>query len=496
MNDDEVLRGVDVGTEKSLNGPRVTEMITKLVPNYDAFLAVVRCIRLWAKKRGLYSNKMGYLGGVNCNLLVAFVCQLYPRAAAARLLERFFSILKDWKWPTPIMLTPPYDAGLGLEVWDPAYGNNRYHTMPILTPAYPSMNSSMSVSRGTLEVMRAELALGHERVKQALERGSEGWEALFAEPNFVVAHSKYLAVEIFASGLPPHDYARQLQSWQGLVESRLRKLTDAPYLANLPLANIRLMPKKLPLLTVRDAQGGAGNCYLVGFDVDKERMQGNELHITAKVEAFKDEVNRTALWQGIVTEASVNKQLRLKFSTFASWKDLPDAALQGVGGRAAAKALRKQLVAQRAAAAIADPDAAQPTGAGAPSGAQAASTPAPTPSRDPRVAPADPRLRDPRLAAMRAVAADGPPALGGAEATAGSGGAAGGALGVGPAKRPAEGADAAPEGPAKMQRTTSLPEVLPGNLYGDHSPEAQLVGSGGPGALQGRGGKFKLTLAS
>ena len=69
----------------------------------------------------------------------------------------------------------------------------------------------------------------------------------------------------------------------------MRKLTDAPYLANLPLANIRLMPKKLPLLTARDAQGGAGNCYLVGFDVDKERMQGNELHITAKVEAFTRE---------------------------------------------------------------------------------------------------------------------------------------------------------------------------------------------------------------
>ena len=36
--------------------------------------------------------------------------------------------------------------------------------------------------------------------------------------------------------------------------------------------------------TAWDAQGGAGNCYLVGFDVDKERMQGNELHITAKVD--------------------------------------------------------------------------------------------------------------------------------------------------------------------------------------------------------------------
>ena len=108
VNFDDVLRGCDQGTEKSLNGPRVTEMLTKvcptglqprtsrpqtdssathtleprlgqLVPKYDSFLAVVRCIRLWAKKRGLYSNKMGFFGGINCNLLVCFVCQLYPQ---------------------------------------------------------------------------------------------------------------------------------------------------------------------------------------------------------------------------------------------------------------------------------------------------------------------------------------------------------------------------------------------------------------------------------
>ena len=30
VNYDEVLRGCDQGTEKSLNGPRVTEMITKV----------------------------------------------------------------------------------------------------------------------------------------------------------------------------------------------------------------------------------------------------------------------------------------------------------------------------------------------------------------------------------------------------------------------------------------------------------------------------------
>ena len=78
---DSVLSDIDEATEKSLNGPRVTDMIPRLackakdtdgrIIEHDAFpsnaegdntfLVVLRCVRLWAKKRGLYGNKMGYV---------------------------------------------------------------------------------------------------------------------------------------------------------------------------------------------------------------------------------------------------------------------------------------------------------------------------------------------------------------------------------------------------------------------------------------------------
>jgi poly(A) polymerase len=198
LNNNSILRGLDTGTQRSLNGPRVTNLIEHLVPNFAAFRQLLRCIRLWAKRRGIYSNKMGYLGGINCNLLCAFVCQLYPKAATSLLLERFFFILKDWRWPTPIMLTPVTDAGLAdadnrlYEVWDPR-GRGRYDQMPILTPAYPSMNSSMSVSTTSLAVMRDEMRIAHERVQQILADGADDWDPLY---------------------LLPHAQAAQLYSWQ------------------------------------------------------------------------------------------------------------------------------------------------------------------------------------------------------------------------------------------------------------------------------------------
>lgn len=241
LNNDTILQGLDTGTQRSLNGPRVTNLIEHLVPNFSAFRQLLRCIRLWAKRRGIYSNKMGYLGGINCNLLCAFICQLYPKAATSVLLERFFFILKDWRWPTPIMLTPPTDAGLTdadgrvYEVWDP-HGRGRYDQMPILTPAYPSMNSSMSVSATSLAVMREEMRIAHEKVVSILADGADNWDPLYQPSNFWVAHSKYLAVEIYVAGAPPEMHADLLRSWTGYSESQVQlPARPSPRRTTLPL---------------------------------------------------------------------------------------------------------------------------------------------------------------------------------------------------------------------------------------------------------------------
>ena len=63
------------------------------------------------------------------------------------------------------------------------------------------------------------MALAHETVKATLEQDGEGWGRLFAEPNFVVAHSKYLGIEIYVKGLEPHRHPRVLQSSRRQAES-------------------------------------------------------------------------------------------------------------------------------------------------------------------------------------------------------------------------------------------------------------------------------------
>lgn len=72
--DDSDLVGMDEAEMRSLNGSRVAQMLLGLVPNQDHFRVVLRAVKEWAIVHGLYSNVLGFLGGINCAILVASVC--------------------------------------------------------------------------------------------------------------------------------------------------------------------------------------------------------------------------------------------------------------------------------------------------------------------------------------------------------------------------------------------------------------------------------------
>ena len=325
--DDRILVGLDAASEKSLNGPRVTNMVPALIAKnaLQNFRVVLRCIRKWAKNRGIYGNKLGYLGGVNCNLLVALVCQLYPNASPSTLLQRFFFLYEGWQWPKPVQLNNIQEnpSGETRDTWVP----NQYQVMPIITPAYPAMNSTANVSENTLEVMKIEFKRGKKMMEIIISERGSNWERLFEPSDFFIRYQHYLCCHIIA---PDNDETSR--SWIGFVESRIRQFTTTKFLGSLPLK----LPIHLFPVVSKTTKSDNSVCYFIGFNIDTARTKLNKnLYLEDCINRYTDSLFDPD--RGFRN----NKKEGLEFFVeHYVWKRLPAEVFTTIGGRDVAKAKR------------------------------------------------------------------------------------------------------------------------------------------------------------
>merc|ERR1719330_963352 len=112
-------------------------MILRFVPNPEVFRRTLCFVKCWAKRRGIYSNVLGFFGGITWALLVARVCQLYPYYAPSQLVNRFFRVYDQWNWSKPVMLCELVEnvpGVTGLKVWNPkTNAADRQHVMQVIT---------------------------------------------------------------------------------------------------------------------------------------------------------------------------------------------------------------------------------------------------------------------------------------------------------------------------------------------------------------------------
>ncbi|CAL0313793.1 unnamed protein product [Lupinus luteus] len=288
ISQESILHNVDEQTVRSLNGCRVTDQILRLVPNIQNFRTTLRCMRLWAKCRSVYSNVTGFLGGINWALLVARICQLFPNALPNMLVSRFFRVYTQWRWPNPVLLCAIEEGSLGLQIWDPRRNpKDRFHLMPIITPAYPCMNSSYNVSSSTLRIMTEEFQRGNE-ICEAMEASKADWDTLFEPYPFFEAYKNYLQIDISAEN------ADDLRQWKGWVESRHRQLM------------LKIERHTYGMLQCHPHPGDFSDkskpfhcSYFMGLQ-RKQGVpvnEGEQFDIRLTVEEFKQSVNMYTLWK-------------------------------------------------------------------------------------------------------------------------------------------------------------------------------------------------------
>ncbi|XP_012902563.1 poly(A) polymerase beta [Mustela nigripes] len=289
LRDDSLLKNLDIRCIRSLNGCRVTDEILHLVPNIDNFRLTLRAIKLWAKCHNIYSNILGFLGGVSWAMLVARTCQLYPNAIASTLVRKFFLVFSEWEWPNPVLLKEPEERNLNLPVWDPRVNpSDRYHLMPIITPAYPQQNSTYNVSVSTRMVMIEEfkqgLAITHEILLSKAE-----WSKLFEARSFFQKYKHYI---VLLASAPTE---KQHLEWVGLVESKIRILVGSLEKNEfITLAHVN--PQSFPAPKENPDKEQFRTMWVIGLVLKRpENSEVLSIDLTYDIQSFTDTVYRQAI---------------------------------------------------------------------------------------------------------------------------------------------------------------------------------------------------------
>lgn len=205
--DDRALEHVhDETSVRSLNGVRVADRVLRLVPSPPVFRMALRFVKHWAKRRAVYSNSLGFLGGIAWALLVARVCQLYPNACAYAVVRQFFTVFAKWQWPSPVLLAAPSDAArrlyngaaMSMPQWDASENaRDRAHLMPILTPAFPSQNCTYNVGQSTFRIICDELRRATMLFGNSSKSVEEMLECVCEPSSFFDEFSVFLRIDAF-----------------------------------------------------------------------------------------------------------------------------------------------------------------------------------------------------------------------------------------------------------------------------------------------------------
>ena len=243
--DDTDIDGLDEEGIRSLNGARVSQIILRSVPDVAKFRDVLCTIKHWAQLRGIYSNALGFLGGVSWAIMVAYVCQTSRiEASTAEVVRSFFALFSKWDWTYPVVLNghiahvPPVTnvslqtRAIDITAWNPVDNpKDGQHLMQIITPAYPSMNSSFNVKMAQLRRIQSELQRMAVCLQYQRQRGI-GLQHLLSSPtNFFNLNRDFVQVTISA------DSAETFVPWFRWVETKLRCL-----ICNLETEHIETRP--------------------------------------------------------------------------------------------------------------------------------------------------------------------------------------------------------------------------------------------------------------
>ena len=272
-------------TLSKLKAVRDLDYLRRSVPDISQFRLAHRTIKAWAKARGVYSAKFGYLGGIQISILLARVCKLLARkkdsVSVPDILATFFHHYASFDWQREI-------------AFDPFFHRNRlqYHRttrepLSILSYFPPSLNTSHAASLPSVrtlseEFKSADAQLSDPETSWASFLGSSASEdkdsvLRTGVTDFLHGYKSYVKIDAQFWGLSSAKGAQ----FVGWLESRcVMLLVDIS--RRLPGIHSRIWPARFTLAAEQSEEGPGRDYqgyYLIGLDKLDPSMGHDELKV-------------------------------------------------------------------------------------------------------------------------------------------------------------------------------------------------------------------------
>ncbi|KAI1176780.1 hypothetical protein F4777DRAFT_577685 [Nemania sp. FL0916] len=232
--------------------------IRRTIPDYAAFRTAHYLIKHWAKQRGIYSAKFGFLSGIQISILLSRVCKLLSQEGTPvdvpSILATFFHHYAEFDWSTQLAFDPFFHKQL-------RYVRTAREPMAILGFYPPSLNTAMSASLPSVkaisdEFKRADTLLSQEGMTWTtfLSADQGSTEFLNTFKTFIKIDTQFWGVSL-AKG----------SGFVGWLESRcVMLLVDLN--RRLPNIHARIWPARFVSEDASENETDYQGYYLIGLD--------------------------------------------------------------------------------------------------------------------------------------------------------------------------------------------------------------------------------------
>ncbi|KAF2258557.1 hypothetical protein CC78DRAFT_526146 [Lojkania enalia] len=253
--------------------------IQRTLPSAFVFRLAYRCIKLWALRRGIYSSKFGYVGGIHLTLMLSIIHKRLAHdggsVTAVDLITTFFHYYANFDWKNDILYDPFFHQKT------PRYYRSAREPMVILGFHAPNANIAHTMTVPGLKTLVKEFELADQHLSQ------EGmtWEKflngntvsdivdsqVFSPSDFLTSQDSFVKIKL-QYWSPSLGKGRGLLGW---VESRCLLLVLDIHKA-LSGIEVRIWPARFTDAKATDAETDYHGCYLIGLSKD----EGSDLFAT------------------------------------------------------------------------------------------------------------------------------------------------------------------------------------------------------------------------